>query len=122
MAQSMTIDELNIQIAADSKNATRAINNLAKAFERLNRAAKPVLNTNTQISVAFNKASASAEKNANSVKKSGDSAKKASSGFAQLKKNLLMNILTARTFAGVLMGAANTMSNCGLRAAGTVKL
>ena len=107
----LTIDELNIQIAADSKNATRAINNLAKAFERLNTAAKPILNTNSQISVSFNKASAAAEKNANSVKKSGDSAKKASTSFAQLKKNLLMNILTARTFAGVLMGAANTMAD-----------
>ena len=107
----LTIDELNIQIAADSKNATRAINNLAKAFERLNTAAKPILNTNSQISVSFNKASASAEKNANSVKKSGDSAKKASTSFAQLKKNLLMNILTARTFAGVLMSAANTMAD-----------
>lgn len=107
----LTIDELNIQIAADSKNATRAINNLAKAFERLNKAAKPILTTNVQISNSFNKASASAEKNANSVKKSGDSAKKASTSFAQLKKNLLMNILTARTFAGVLMGAANTMAD-----------
>ena len=107
----LTIDELNIQIAADSKNATRAINNLAKSFERLNTAAKPILNTNSQISVSFNKASASAEKNANSVKRSGDSAKKASTSFAQLKKNLLINILTARTFAGVLMGAANTMAS-----------
>lgn len=107
----LTIDELNIQIAADSKNATRAINNLAKAFERLNRAAKPILNTNTQIAVSFNKASSAAEKNARSVKKSGDSAKKSATSFAQLKKNLLMNILTARTFAGVLMGAANTMAD-----------
>lgn len=107
----LTIDELNIQIAADSKNATRAINNLAKAFERLNKAAKPILNTNTQIAVSFNKASTAAEKNARSVKKSGDSAKKSATSFAQLKKNLLMNILTARTFAGVLMGAANTMAD-----------
>lgn len=107
----LTIDELNIQIAADSKNATRAINNLAKAFERLNEAAKPILNTNTQIAVSFNKASSAAEKNARSVKKSGDSAKKSATSFAQLKKNLLMNILTARTFAGVLMGAANTMAD-----------
>jgi phage-related minor tail protein len=111
MAQSMTIDELNIRIAADSKNATRAINNLAKAFERLNRAAKPILNTNTQIAISFNKASSAAEKNAKSVKKSGDSAKKSATSFAQLKKNLLMNILTARTFAGILMGVANTMAD-----------
>jgi hypothetical protein len=107
----LTIDELNIQIAADSKNATRAINNLAKSFERLNKAATPILNTNVQLSNSFNKASTAAEKNAKSVKKSGDSAKKSATSFAQLKKNLLMNILTARTFAGVLMGAANTMAN-----------
>lgn len=107
----LTIDELNIQIAADSKNATRAINNLAKSFERLNKAATPILNTNVQLSNSFNKASTAAEKNAKSVKKSGDSAKKSATSFAQLKKNLLMNILTARTFAGVLMGAANTMAD-----------
>lgn len=107
----LTIDELNIQIAADSKNATRAINNLAKAFERLDKAAKPILNTNTQISVAFNKTSASAEKASNSVKKSGDSAKKSSKSWGSLKKNLLMNILTARTFMGVLQGVANKFAN-----------
>ena len=56
----LTIDELNIQIAADSKNATRAINNLAKSFERLNKAATPILNTNVQLSNSFNKASSSA--------------------------------------------------------------
>ena len=107
----LTIDELNIQIAADSKNATRAVNNLAKSFERLYTAAKPILSTNVQLSNSFNKASTAAEKNARSVKKSGDSAKKSATSFAQLKKNLLMNILTARTFAGVLMGAANTMAD-----------
>ena len=107
----LTIDELNIQIAADSKNATRAINNLAKAFERLNTAAKPFMNTSSKLSNALNQVSTSATKTSNSVKKSGDSAKKASTSFAQLKQKLLMNILTARTFAGVLMSAARTMAD-----------
>ena len=107
----LTIDELNIQIAADSKNATRAINNLAKSFERLEKAAKPILNTNTQISDSFKKVADAGDKASKSIKKSGDSAKNGGKSWASLKQNLLMNILTARTFIGVLQGVANKFAN-----------
>ena len=51
----LTIDELNIQITADSKNATRALTSLIKKLEKLKETLNGSAMSNITIANSFNK-------------------------------------------------------------------
>lgn len=113
----LTIDELNIQITSDSKNATRALNSLIKKLEKLKTTLDGSGVSSITISNSFNKIT-------NSVENLGKSTEKASKGVTKVVENfangqkplqgftdkLARNISKWRTLYSVFQNAANTMS------------
>ena len=65
----LTIDELNIQITADSKNATRALTSLIKKLEKLKDTMAGNAVSNITISNSFNQVKQTVERTTTSVQK-----------------------------------------------------
>ncbi len=106
----LTIDELNIQIAADSSKATRAMTSLIKKLEQLKATLNGTSVSNITISNSFNKTTNSVQKTENAVKKYDNASKKASKTTVSFTDKLARNISKWRTLLGVFQNAANTMA------------
>lgn len=106
----LTIDELNIQIAADSSKATRAMTSLIKKLEQLKATLNGTSVSNITISNSFNKTTNSVQKTENAVKKYDNASKKASKSTVSFTDKLARNISKWRTLLGVFQNAANTMA------------
>lgn len=107
----LTIDELNIQIAADSKNATRALTSLIKKLEKLKTTLDGTNVSNITISNSFNKVTNTTNKVAAATKKYDDTAKKTSKTTRSFSDNLANQISKWRTLLGAFQSAARMMGD-----------
>lgn len=106
----LTIDELNIQIEAESKNATQAVDNLADKLKGLKSvlggfdgAAKKMSSSLKGVSTSANKASSSTNNYSNSSKNASKSTKSFTDSLAQ-------QISKTRTLVGAFKSVAQTMA------------
>lgn len=106
----LTIDQLNIELTADSKTASSAIEELASTLERLKTALAPIANVNLKVSNSFNNATKNVKKTSsamNEYAKKTEKAGKSSQSFAQ---GLAQKISTTRTLTSVFQNAADKMA------------
>ena len=108
----VTIDQLNIELTADSKTASSAIDQLAKDLEHLKTALSPLANINVKVSNSFKSianSAKSAAKNSSEMKSTfdtlSDSIKKQSEELSQLKNKYASYVLQNNTASA---GAKNT--------------
>ncbi len=106
----LTIDELNIQIAADSSKATRALTSLIKKLEKIKDTLNGTNVSNITISNSFNKTTTAVNKTANATAKYDNVAKKTNKTTGSFTDNLARQITKWRTLYGVFQNAANTMA------------
>lgn len=106
----LTIDELNIQIAADSDKATRALTSLIKKLGQLKDALNGTKGLNIAISNSFNKVTSSTNKATSATQKYDSATKKTSKSTKSLSDNLANQISKWRTLLGAFKSAANTMA------------
>ena len=111
MADNITIDQLNIELTADSKKATSAIEELASTLEKLKSSLAPIANVNLKVSNSFNtttKNITKAAKATDDYAKKANSAGKSAQSFAQ---KMAQKISTTRTIVSVFQNAANKMAD-----------
>jgi len=106
----LTIDELNIQIESDSKNASRALTSLIKKLEKL----KDTLNgsnvSNITIANSFNKVTQSVNKTTSATQKYDNANQKASKSTKSFTDKLANQISKWRTLFGAFKSTADMMS------------
>ena len=107
----LTIDQLNIQITADSKNATRALTSLIKKLEKLKETLNGTAVSNITISNSFNQTTNSVNKATTAAKKHDSATKKVSKSTQSLSDKLAKNISKWRTLFGAFKSVANMMGN-----------
>ena len=107
----LTIDELNIQIAADSKNATRALTSLIKKLEQLKTTLNGSAISSITISNSFNKTTNAINKTTAATNKYDSTAKKTGKTTKSFSDKLANNISKWRTLFGAFQSAAQTMGN-----------
>ncbi len=107
----LTIDELNIQITADSKNATRALTSLIKKLEKLKDTLSGSAVSNITIANSFNKTTNAVNKAASATTKYDSATKKTSKTTQSFSDKLAKNISKWRTLHGAFQSAAQTMSS-----------
>ncbi len=107
----LTIDQLNIQIAADSKNATRALTSLIKKLEKLKATLDGSNVSNITISNSFNKTTNAIQKTTTATNKYNNTAKKTTQTTKSFSDNLAGQISKWRTLLGAFKSAADTMGS-----------
>lgn len=107
----LTIDQLNIQIAANSSNATRALTSLIKKLEKLKETLNGSAVSNITISNSFNKTTNAINKTATATEKQNNAFKKTSKTTKSFTDNLARQISKWRTLLGVFQSAARTMAD-----------
>ena len=106
----LTIDELNIQIEANSKNATKALTALIKKLEKLNTVLSGSNVSNITITNSFNKTTNAINKTTTATKKHDEATKNSAKSTKSFTDRLAQNISKWRTLYSVFQNAANTMS------------
>ena len=107
----LTIDELNIQIAADSSKATRALTSLIRKLEQLKNTLNGGTFSNITISNSFNKTTNSINKATTATNKYDNATKKTSKSTKSFSDRLAQNISKWRTLFGAFSSAARTMGD-----------
>ena len=107
----VTIDQLNIELTADSQKASSAIDQLAKNLERLKTALGPLANVNIQVSNSFNTQTKNIYKASNAMSDYSKKAKDGGKSAQSLAQKLAQKISTTRTLVSVFQNAANTMAD-----------
>ena len=107
----LTVDQLNIQIAADSKNATRALTSLIKKLEKLKATLDGSAISNITISNSFNKTTNAINKTTTATNKYENAAKKTGKSTKSFTDNMAQQISKWRTLFGVFQSAARTMGD-----------
>ena len=105
----ITVDQLNIQIAADSKNATRALTSLIKKLEKLKATMDGNAISNITISNSFNKTTNSVNKATTATNKYNNTTKQGTKTTKNFGDNLARQITKWRTLFGVFNSAARVM-------------
>ena len=107
----VTVDQLNIELTADSKKASSAIQQLAKDLERLKGSLGPLANMNVKVSNSFNQTTKNIQKTSNTMKDVATKTEKTGKSFQKFTDKLAQNISKTRTLTGAFMSAARTMAN-----------
>ena len=107
----LTIDELNIQITADSQKATRALTSLIKKLEKLQTTLGGSAASNITISNSFNQTTQAANKATTATQKYDNGLKKTSKSTRSFSDTLARNITKWRTLFGVFNSAARVMGD-----------
>lgn len=103
----LTIDQLNIQIEADSKQATTAIDNLAASLNRLKSSLGSLSSPNKKLNTSLNGTVTSASKAATNINKYDNSTKSASKSTKSFTDRLAQNISKWSTLTGAFKRYAN---------------
>ena len=111
MANDQTIDQLNIELTADCKSASSAIEQLTKDFERLKAAMGPLANVNVKVSNSFNNTTKNINKTSSAVNSYKNSADKAVKSTQSLAQKFAQKISTTRTLVSVFQNLANTFAD-----------
>lgn len=106
----LTIDQLDIQITADSQKATRALTSLIKKLENLKKTLNGGVSANINIATSFNQTTNSANKATSAINKHDAATKKTSKSTKSFSDNLANQISKWRTLTGAFKTAANMMS------------
>lgn len=107
----VTVDQLNIELTANSQKASSAIEDLTKNLERLKAALGPLANVNVKVSNSFNtttKNTTKASKAVGDYTKNTDRASKSAKSFTD---RLAQKISKTRTLVGAFRSVANTMAS-----------
>ena len=107
----LTIDELNIQITADSQKATRALTSLIKKLEKLKDTLNGTGVSNITIANSFNKTTNSVNKATTATNKYDNATKKTSKTTKSFSDRLAQNVSKWRTLFGVFNSAARVMGD-----------
>ncbi len=107
----LTIDELNIQIAADSSKATRALTSLINKLEKLKATLNGSAVSNITISNSFNKTTNAVNKTTAATNKYNTTTQKTSKSTKSFSDKLAQNISKWRTLFGAFKSAAQTMGS-----------
>ena len=107
----LTIDQLNIQITADSQKATRALNSLIKKLEKLKSTMDGSAASNITISNSFNQTTNSITRAATATNKYDTATKKTTKSTKSFSDRLAQNISKWRTLFGAFKSAAATMGS-----------
>lgn len=105
----LTIDELNIQIAADSSKASRALTSLINKLDKLKTSLSGTNVSNITITNSFNKVTNSTNKATTATNKYNNSTKQGSKTTRSFSDSLAYNITKFRTLFGVFRSLANVM-------------
>lgn len=105
----LTIDELNIQIAADSSKASRALTNLIKKLDKLKAALSDSKMGNITITNSFNQTTNSIKKATTATEKHSNTTKKAAKSSRSFSDNLAYQVTKFRTLFGVFRNLAKMM-------------
>jgi hypothetical protein len=105
----LTIDELNIQIAAESTKATDALDKLIKKLEAVKTGLGGLGSAGTKASTGLQKIASGAEKATKSADKYKDSTDKASKSTKGLMDKLVGTISKYHTLSGAFKSAAKMM-------------
>ena len=111
MAATVNIDQLNIELTADSKAASSAIEQLAKNLETLKAALSPIANINLKVSNSFNNTTKNVNKASAATDKYKNSADKATKSTQSLAQRMAQKISTTRTLVSVFQNLANTFGD-----------
>ncbi len=106
----LTIDELNIQIEAESKQATSAIDTLIGRLETLQARLKGMGGAGKSAGNGLKEAAAGAEKAAAATNKYGNSSNKATKSSQKFTDKLAQQISKYHTLMGAVKSVANTMA------------
>jgi hypothetical protein len=107
----LTVDQLNIQITADSQKATRALTSLIKKLEQLKATMNGTGVSNITIANSFNKTTNSVKKTDEATKKYDSTIKKTNKSSRGLLDSLTLTIVKWRTLFGVFNSAARVMGD-----------
>lgn len=107
----VTIDQLNIELTADSKTASSAIEQLAKNLERLKTALGPLANVNVKVSNSFNNTTKNITKTSSAMNTYKNAADKATKSTQSLAQRMAQKISTTRTLVSVFQNLANTFAD-----------
>lgn len=107
----VTIDQLNIELTADSKTASSAIDQLAKDLERLKMALGPLANVNVKVSKSFSSTTKSITQTSSAVNTYKNAADKATKSTQSLAQKLAQKIATTRAITSVFQNLANKMAD-----------
>lgn len=106
----LTIDELNIQIEAESKNATQAVDNLANKLQGLKNVLGGFSGAANKMSSSLNGVSTSANKASSSTNNYSSTSKNASKSTKSFTDRLAQQISKTRTLVGAFKSVAQTMA------------
>ena len=106
----LTIDQLDIQITADSQKATRALTSLIKKLEKLKETLNGSAVSNITIANSFNKTTTATTKATVAINKHDAATKKTSKSTKSFSDNLANQISKWRTLTGAFKTAANMMA------------
>jgi predicted translin family RNA/ssDNA-binding protein len=107
----VTIDQLNIELTADSTKASSALQDLTKNLEKLKGSLGPLANVNVKVSNSFNNVTKNVQKASNAMQSYTNKADKSSKSFQKFTDKLAQNISKTRTLTGAFMSAARTMAS-----------
>ena len=107
----ITIDQLNIELTADSQKASSAIDQLTANLTKLKNSLGPLANVNVKVSNSFNNTTKNIQKASNATDKYANKANKAKKSAQGLAQKLAQKISTTRTLISVFQNAARTMAD-----------
>ena len=107
----LTIDQLNIQIEAESKNATAAIDDLISRFEKLNNILNIFTKAGSKTGGAFNKVKTAADSSAKGINNFSTKTDKAGKSTRSFTDKLAQQISKFRTLFGAFKSAAQMMGS-----------
>ena len=102
----MTIDQLDIQLTANTSKASRALTSLIKKLEQLKGSTDGLKKINIKVSNSFNKTTNSIKKTGTEAGKTANKTKKASDSFKSFTDNMARSISKTRTLVGALKSTA----------------
>lgn len=106
-----TVDQLNIEITANSKGATQSLNQLAKALERVKAATGGLQKININVANSFNKVTQSTKKVGNAVKATGDKVNASSGKWKGLTDNLTKTLTKTTVMIYAVKRVANVFAD-----------
>ena len=107
----ITIDQLNIELTADSQKASSAIDQLAKNLERLKTSLGPLANVNVKVSNSFSTQTKNINKASTAMQNYTNKSNQAGKSSQSLAQKLAQKISTTRTLVSVFQNMANTMAD-----------
>lgn len=106
----VTIDQLNIELTANSQKASSAIDDLIKTMERLKGSLGPLVSTNIKVSNSFNQTTKSTQKASQATDEHAKKTDKASGSVKKFTDRLAQQISKSRTLVGAFKSVANTLA------------